>query len=63
MNEHTLDDYPKSEGDTWTVYYYAVNGDVYTRTNVKFYEMQEALMDLSREAYENGTYAQSILMK
>lgn len=40
---------------TNTVVYYARNGKVFIRDNVWYYEVQAALMDLSREAYENGT--------
>lgn len=52
----------KAVGETWTVTYYAANGDKYIRTNVLFYEVQEALMDLSREAYTNDTFATHIEM-
>lgn len=38
-----------------TVEYYAKNGQVFTLTNVKWYEMQEAFNELSRLAYENDT--------
>lgn len=58
-----LRDIPEKESEnTWTVTYYADNGDVYYRKDVKFYEAQEALMSLSREAYENSTYAKRIVM-
>jgi hypothetical protein len=53
----------KEQGETWTVFYHANNGKTYKRTNVLFYKIQEALMDLSREAYEKGTYAERIEMR
>lgn len=53
----------KEQSETWAVIYYANNGDVYTRKGVLFYKIQEALMDLSREAYEKGTYAERIEMR
>lgn len=52
----------KRRGDSWTVSYHANNGDVYQRHDVVYYEIQEALMDLSREAYENNTEAKYITM-
>ena len=38
-----------------TVTYVALNGQVFVQPNVLFYEMQEALNELSRQAYEAGT--------
>lgn len=53
----------KQQGETWTVLYHANNGETYKRKGVLFYEVQDALMDLSREAYEKGTYAERIEMR
>lgn len=39
----------------WTVKYFAKDGQVFTLTDVKWYEMQEAFNELSRQAYEAGT--------
>lgn len=38
-----------------TVTYVALNGQVFVKPNVLFYEMQEALNELSRQAYEADT--------
>lgn len=38
-----------------TVTYIAIDGQVFVQPNVLFYEMQEALNELSRQAYEAGT--------
>lgn len=38
-----------------TVQYHALNGQIFTKSGVKWFEMSEAFSCLSREAYENDT--------
>ncbi len=45
---------------TWTVEYIANNGESFFRYGVKFYEIQDALMSLSRVSYAHGTEAHDI---
>ena len=45
---------------TWTVEYIANNGESFFKYEVKFYEIQEALMSLSRIGYAHGTDAHDI---
>ena len=42
--------------------YHAINGQVFTAT-AWYYEIQEALMELSRQAYENDTSMDHIIIK
>lgn len=55
---------PKTPGkdDSWTVHYFAENGERITRENVLFYKIQEAIMDCSREAYEKGTACKCLII-
>lgn len=47
----------------WTVEYHAKDGQVFTETDVKWYKMQEAFNELSRQAYEAGTEAEYVIVK
>ena len=53
----------KSQGEDWTITYYAENREKFVREHVKFYQVQDALMSLSREAYNHGTWAARIVME
>lgn len=46
---------PEKDSLRWTVNYHAMDDSIITRENVLFYELQEAIHDCSREAYEKGT--------
>lgn len=45
-----------------TVEYHAANGMVFELDGVKWYEMQEAFNELSRQAYEAGTYVNYVIV-
>lgn len=49
--------------DCFTVIYVAINGRVFVQPGVLFYEMNEAFIELSLQAYEAGTSVDYIAVK
>lgn len=59
----TIDDAKTRQDRAWVVVeYHALNGQVFTLDHVQWYEMQEALNELSRLAYENDTAVKFVVI-
>ncbi len=50
------------EENTLTVRYTAMDGTIFRKFNVKWYEMSEAFSELSRRAYEHGTEVHHVIV-